>query len=112
MSVDIAAAMSSRQVPGLPEGDVYEPALAALRRRGIRITPAQLSRWLRKGLAGGVKLPVVKILGRLYTSQRLVDDFIAATNPHLQVTVPPPPTHRQRQSAIARAERELAAEGI
>lgn len=112
MSVDMAVAMSSGQVPGLHEGEMYEPALAGLRRRGINITPPQLSRWLKKGLAGGVKLPVVKFLGRVYTSQRLIDEFIAATNPHLQVATPSPPTRRQRKAAISRAERQLESEGI
>lgn len=101
--------MSSSDLHG---GNVFEPALAGLRRRGIKISPAQLSRWIRKGAAGGAKVPVVKILGRCYTNQRMLDEFIAATNPGVKNAARPAPTSRQRTAAIKRAEAQLSADGI
>jgi hypothetical protein len=68
-------------------------------------------RWRLRGIAG-VRLPVVHIGGRVYVEPEALEKFFADVTAIKSGNAPSPRTDRQRERAIAAAERELAREGI
>jgi len=88
------------------ELDKFEPALAGLRRRGINISPATAWRWLIKGTVRGRKTPIVKIGGRLYTNQRMIDEFIGA-NDIVEPVPAPGRTSAKRQRHLTKIDAYL-----
>jgi hypothetical protein len=68
-----------------------------------------LIRWALRGLRG-VRLETVLIGGRRYTSVEAIERFLARLNE--PATVPVPALSRSRQEHIARANRQLDAEGF
>ncbi|MBN1854575.1 MAG: DUF1580 domain-containing protein [Pirellulales bacterium] len=72
---------------------------------------ATLWRWRTYG-ARGVKLETILIGGRRYTSREALERFIERTTAAADGISCPARTHRQREKAIAAAERELEALGI
>lgn len=68
-------------------------------------------RWISAGCRG-VVLESVLIGGKRYTSQEAIERFIAATTAQAKGEQPPVRTARQRERAIAAAERELRELGI
>jgi hypothetical protein len=70
-----------------------------------------LHRWRLRGIAG-VRLPVVYRGGRVYVESEALEKFFADVTAVKSGRAPSPRTDRQRERAIAAAEKELAAEGI
>jgi hypothetical protein len=68
-------------------------------------------RWIHQGCRG-VKLETVSIGARRYTSQAALQRFVERTTAAADGEPIPARTVRQREKAIAAAERELAAAGI
>ena len=89
------------------------PALAAIERvTGQRPHPTTLHRWFRHG-THGVKLETLLCGGRRMSSVLAVKRFFeAVTAASDGVAAPASRTNRQRESAIAKAEAELAKAGI
>ncbi len=68
-------------------------------------------RWVYRGCKG-IKLETVCIGGRRYTSEEALQRFIERTTAAANGETIPTRTAKQREKAIAAAERELAAAGI
>lgn len=81
----------------------------AARRLGVSVGCAW--RWVLYGVRG-VRLDSIIIGGRRYTSEEALERFAAACTAAADGTAPAPRTPRQREAAIAAAERELAESGI
>ena len=93
--------------------DVNTETVVPLSKSGIPGSPSlpTLWRWRRKGVKG-VKLETVSIGTRVYTSREAVARFIERTTAAANNEPTPVRSPAARERAIARAERELAAEGI
>ena len=70
-----------------------------------------LHRWRLRGIAG-VKLPVIYCGGRVFVDPAALEKFFADVTAAKEGTTPQPRTNKQRDRAIAAAERELAQAGI
>lgn len=70
-----------------------------------------LHRWRLRGVRG-VKLETILIGGRRYTSHEALERFFAATTAAASGETPPIRTPKQRDRAVAEAERELHEAGI
>ena len=71
-----------------------------------RPSVCSLHRWRLHGVRGA-KLETVLVGGRRFVSREALERFIAATTAAAAGERPPPRTPRQREKAIAAAEREL-----
>lgn len=81
-------------------------------RSGKRVAIQAVYRWAAKGV-NGVRLEVVMIGGLRATTIQALNRFVAeCTAAKLGTPAPAPRTSRQREAAIARAERELEAAGL
>ncbi len=76
-----------------------------------RIHRATAHRWRQRGVRG-VKLESILIGGRRYTSLEKLSEFFAATTAAADGSPPPARASRQRERAIAEAERTLLDAGI
>ncbi|MEQ8211044.1 MAG: DUF1580 domain-containing protein [Lacipirellulaceae bacterium] len=93
----------------LPDETLLPLGAAVEKATGDRPHPSTLHRWRLRGVSG-VKLPTVKVGGRRKTSIEAVRRFIEATTAAADGgSLPKPRTNRQREAAIAAAERELEA---
>lgn len=72
---------------------------------------ATVWRWVQSGCRG-TKLETILIGGRRYTSEEALQRFIERTTAAANGETIPTRTAKQREKAIAAAERELAAAGI
>jgi hypothetical protein len=72
---------------------------------------ATVWRWALRGVRG-VKLETVLVGAQRFTSHEAIERFIVATTAKANGESAPVRTPRQRERAIDRAEKELAAEGI
>lgn len=81
--------------------------------RQEELNPCTIWRWTGRGVKG-VRLETFSIGGRRFTTQQAFQRFVAATTAAANGQDPTPAsrTNRQRESAIARAERELEKAGI
>jgi len=68
-------------------------------------------RWVLYGIRGGIKLDSALIGGKRFTSEEALERFVARLNSP-DGTAPTVRTNKQREKAIAAAEKELAAAGI
>lgn len=80
-------------------------------RSGKRVALQAIYRWARRGV-GGVKLEVVVIGGTMATTVEALNRFVAECTAAKLGTAPAPRTSKQRERAIAAAERELEAAGL
>ena len=78
---------------------------------GAKPHKATVWRWVLTGVRG-VKLETVLVGGRRYTNATAIERFIQATTAIANGEPVPARTSKQRERAIAAAERELAAAGI
>jgi hypothetical protein len=72
---------------------------------------ATVWRWVLRGVRG-IKLETIVVGAMRYTSREAIERFIAQTTAKANGDPIPIRTPRQRERAIERAEKELAAEGI
>lgn len=81
--------------------------------RQLDVTIPTIWRWRQRGVRG-VQLETFMLGGRRYTTQEAHCRFVERTTAAANGTQPSATTRnsRQRQAAIARAERELDAAGI
>lgn len=97
--------------------DIYAESLHSLPDQSSRVppkgvNPSTLWRWGTKGVRG-IKLDMVMIGGIWHTSDEAVQRFVAAiTAAAANGEQAPVRTNKQREKAIAAAERELAESGI
>jgi hypothetical protein len=70
-----------------------------------------LHRWRFRGLSG-VKLAVIYVGGRVYVSRAALDRFFEAVNAAKSGQTAPQRTDKQRDRAVAAAERELQEAGF
>ena len=75
---------------------------------GARPSCATWWRWWRKGVRG-VRLATLVIGGRRFTTQKAVEEFIAATTAAASGVQPKARSRARRERDIARAEQELQA---
>jgi hypothetical protein len=84
---------------------------AAARQIGVHV--ATVHRWRLRGVRG-VRLETIAIGGLRYTSREALERFITATTAAADGATTPAPIRstKQREAAIAAAERELADAGL
>jgi hypothetical protein len=68
-------------------------------------------RWRLRGIAG-IRLPVVYRGGRVFVEPEALEKFFTDVTAAKTGTAPLPRTDRQRECAVAAAEKELAEAGI
>lgn len=88
----LTVTQASQQIPGRPH-------------------VATVWRWILKGL-NGIKLGSVKVGGRRYTSAEAIESFIADSNAGNSSIDSSNHDSTRREQSIARAESELARDGI
>lgn len=99
--------------PSIPDNEQLLPILDAIEKAtGQRPHPATAHRWRTRGVAG-IRLSScclgAKRLSSVPAVRRFRDQVTAAKDGH---SPPSPRTNRQRESAVQRAEKELAGEGF
>lgn len=87
------------------------PITTAAKHFPTRPSTATVWRWTLRG-SRGRKLETLLIGGRRYTSRDAIDRFIRGDAEPPAATAAKSRTTRQRQAAIAAAEKELSAAGI
>jgi len=68
-------------------------------------------RWYRRGIRG-IKLEIIRIGGRPYTSRQAIERFVERTTAAAEAPTVPCSSTRARARAISDAERDLARAGI
>lgn len=89
----LALSAAAREVPGNPHAS----------------TPF---RWATGPGVGGVRLEVVRVGKRLFTSRQAIARFLAACNGGLPVATPDPKLANKRKQQIRDAERRVRAAGV
>ncbi len=84
----VAPAVATRHIPGRPH-------------------VSTVWRWMTRGCRG-ITLESLVCAGRRYTSLESIERFVAATTAAAAGESPPARTSRQRERAIAEAERKMA----
>jgi len=89
----LALSAASREIPGRPH-------------------PSTLFRWATGEGCNGVKLEVIRVGRRLFTSREAIQRFLAACNAGQFAVAPDPVIEGKRQAQIRAAERRVRAAGV